>query len=145
MSVTCLYTMGAMAVLLLGMFNGFVAQTLPMRWTADSPLLAAARLQYVLVGTSVLLIVALLYQRVAAGRPESDETLGRLGFWLVFLGFNAAFFPTALRRAPILLSHPGAMVSGSVGPEVFLGALTFALGMVVCMWDLVRVSALRQG
>jgi hypothetical protein len=68
MPVTCLYTMGAMAVLLLGMFNGFVAQTLPMRLTADSPLLAAARLQYIFIGTSVLLSVALLYQRAAAGR-----------------------------------------------------------------------------
>ena len=140
MPVTCLYTMGAMAVLLLGMFNGFVAHALPLRLTTPSPLLAAARLQYVFVGTSVLLLVALLYQRAAAGRPEEDETLGRLSFWLVFLGFNAAFFPTALRSAPILLSDPGGMASGTVGPEIVVGVVTFALGMIVCMWDLVRVS-----
>jgi cytochrome c oxidase subunit I+III len=145
MPVTCLYTMGAMAVLLLGMFNGFVAQTLPVRLTADSPLLAAARLHYVLVGTSVLLVVALLYQRVAGARPESDDTLGRLSFWLVFLGFNAAFFPTALRRAPMLLSDPAAIVSGSAGPVVFLGALSFAVGLVVCLWDLGRAFTMRIG
>jgi hypothetical protein len=58
------------------------------------------------------------------------------------LGFNAAFFPTALRRAPVLLSDPAGMMSAMVGPEVFLGALTFALGLIVCMWDLIRVGHL---
>jgi hypothetical protein len=37
------------------------------------------------------------------------------------------------------------MVSGAAGLEVVLGALTFAAGMIVCTWDLVRAVTMRIG
>lgn len=50
MPVSSLFLMGATAIILLGTFNGLLAQTLPVRLLTDTPPLALARLQYLFLG-----------------------------------------------------------------------------------------------
>ena len=46
MTLSALFLMGSCAILALGIFNSFLAQTPPMRVAVDTPMLAFARLQY---------------------------------------------------------------------------------------------------
>jgi hypothetical protein len=66
-----------------------------------------------------------------SGRHDS---VSRLGFWLMFLGFNFAFFPTTLRRSHAFLTEPLRLLSTAVGPEVSLGVIMFMAGTVVSAW-----------
>jgi hypothetical protein len=132
MSVSALFLMGSMAIFLLGTFQGFLAQTLPIRMPMDAPLAAMARLQYLFWGIAVFGLGALAYlpRERAATR---HEPLARLGFWLMFLGFNLALFPTRLRRSPAFVSDPLTLLSTGVGPEVPLGVVLFLAGTALCI------------
>ena len=139
MSVSALFLMGSMAIFLLGTFQGFLAQTLPMRMPIDAPLVAMARLQYLFSGIAVFGLGALAYlprDPAATGH----EALARPGFWLMFLGFNLALFPTRLRRSPAFVSDPLTLLSTGVGPEVPLGVVLFVAGTTLCMLGCARLT-----
>jgi cytochrome c oxidase subunit I+III len=144
MTLTALFLMGSCAILLLGMFNSFLAQTLPMRVPVDTPMLAFARLQYLFWGVGIFLLAALAHLPRAADSVRHDS-LSRLGFWLMFLGFNFAFFPTTLRRSHAFLSEPMRLLSAAVGPEVSLGVIMFVAGTVVCVWNYVLLERQARG
>ena len=64
-------------------------------------------------------------------------TCARLGFWLMFLGFNLAFLPTSWRGpAPTLLTQPDVLLSGQAGTVLLLGSLTFIGGSLLSLWTL---------
>jgi heme/copper-type cytochrome/quinol oxidase subunit 1 len=133
MTISALFLMGSIAIFLLGTFHGFLAQTLPVRLSGDTPVLAIARLHYLFTGITVFALGALAY---LPERPDATrhETLSRLGFWLMIIGFNLAFFPTTLRRSQAFLSDPVRLFSSAVGPEVSLGAVMFVSGVALCLW-----------
>jgi cytochrome c oxidase subunit I+III len=134
MSVSALFLMGSCAILLLGIFNSFLAQTLPMRVPVDTPILAFARLQYLFWGVGIFLLAALAHLSRVTEFARHDS-LSRLGFWLMFLGFNLAFFPTTLRRSHAFLTEPMRLLSAAVGPEVSVGVIIFLAGAVACVWN----------
>ena len=133
MPASALFLMGSVAILLLGLFNSFLAQTLPIRMPTDTPMLALARLHYLFWGVGIFVIGALIH--VPGAERSRRESASKLGFWLMFFGFNLAFFPTTFRRSQAFLSEPTRLFSPAVGPEVFLGALMFAVGFVTCLWN----------
>jgi cytochrome c oxidase subunit 1/cytochrome c oxidase subunit I+III len=138
MTVSALFLMGSMAIFLLGMFNAFLAQTLPIRLPGDTPTVAMARLQYLFAGVTIFIVGALAY---LPRQSEGDhQSASKLGFWFMFLGFNLAFFPTALRRTHVWLTHPMGIFSATVGPEIVLGAVLFAVGTGICIWDCAMVA-----
>ena len=77
-----------------------------------------------------------------------NERLGRWNFWLMFIGFNVAFFPMHLlglhgmpRR---VYTYPAAMGWGPMNALVSAGALVLAIGVllfVVNAWRSARVGA----
>lgn len=141
MNSSVLFLMGAMAILLLGTFTGLVAQTLPVRLAADSRALAVARLEYLFFGCSIFMVGGLCYHwlyRNAAARPQ--PAVGKLGFWLMFLGFNFAFFPTTLRRSQPMLGDPLDLLAGTFGFDVSFGLAAFAAGVILCLWDYLGLS-----
>ena len=99
MRASALFLMGSIAVLLLGLFNSFLAQASPIRMATDTPLLALARLHYLFWGVGIFVLGALIH--VPGADCARRESASKLGFWLMFLGFNLAFFPTTLRRSPV--------------------------------------------
>jgi hypothetical protein len=139
MTVSGLFWMGAIAILLLGTFNGFLAQTLPLRLPIDTRLLAWARLQYLFWGIGIFVVGAVAH--LHSGTEERRlERCSKLGFWLMFLGFNLAFFPTTLRRSQALVTDPMRWVAAAVGPEVLLGVFMFISGMGLCVWSYTLVA-----
>jgi cytochrome bd-type quinol oxidase subunit 2 len=143
MTTSALFLMGSIAVFLLGMFTAFLAQTLPIRLPGDTPVVATARLQYLFAGVAIFALGALAY---LPRQSEADhQSTSKLGFWCMFLGFNFAFFPTVLRRTHVWLTDPMRIFSAAVGPETFLGVVLFAVGTVICLWDIAVVPRSARG
>ena len=138
MRASALFLMGSIAVLLLGLFNSFLAQASPIRMATDTPLLALARLHYLFWGVGIFVLGALIH--VPGADCARRESASKLGFWLMFLGFNLAFFPTTLRRSQAFLEDPTRLFSPAVSPEVFVGALMFVAGVGMCLWNCAQTA-----
>ena len=66
----------------------------PFDWQAHDTYFVVAHFHYVLVGGMVFpLFAAFYYWAPAFSRRPLSERLGKLGFWLMFVGFNVAFLP----------------------------------------------------
>src|SRR5690606_31855103 len=93
-STPMLYGAGALAIFVVGGLTGGMAAVAPLDGQAHDPYFIVAHLHYVLIGGAVLPLFAGLYYYwpMVTGKQLSDR-LGRLAFWLIFVGFNVAFFP----------------------------------------------------
>ncbi len=142
MTVSALFLMGSIAIFLLGTFSGFMSHTLTVRLAADAPLLALARLQYLCWGVGIFALGALVHlpERV----PIRLEPVSKLGFWLMFFGFNLAFLPTTLRRSQAFLTDPVGLLSPAVGPEVSMGLIMFVSGTALCAWSCAMARSVRS-
>ena len=143
MTVSALFLMGSIAIFLLGTFSGFMAHTLTVRLASDVPLLTLARLQYLFWGVGIFGLGALAHLPNDRG-PRGPEHVSKLAFWLMFVGFNLAFFPTTLRRSQALLTDPARLFSPAVGPEVSLGVIIFVSGTALCLWTYAMARSVRS-
>jgi cytochrome c oxidase subunit 1 len=89
-----LYALGFLSVFTVGGLSGIFVAAFPIDWQVHDTYYVVAHIHYVLFGGSVLAIFAGLYYWWPKffGRML-DERLGKLGFWLTFIGFNVTFFP----------------------------------------------------
>ncbi len=76
-----------------GGLTGVMVAVVPFDWQVHDTHFVVAHLHYVLVGGFVFPVLAGLYYWTPqiTGR-RSDQGLGKLAFWLIFLGFNLTFF-----------------------------------------------------
>jgi cytochrome c oxidase subunit I+III len=138
---SALFLLASISVLLIGGARAFVSQFLPVRVPPESAQLALLRLQYVLFGAVIFIVSALCYRWFDRDQTPSQRQRARLGFWLMFLGFNVAFLPTSWRGAtPLLVTQPGMLLFGDAGAFPVLGVLAFIGGCVLCLWSLKRRS-----
>jgi hypothetical protein len=134
---SALFLLAAVTVLLIGSARPFVALVLPVRVPDESSQLALLRLQYELFGATIFCGYALLYRLVDRHERRTEHQRARLGFWLMFLGFNLAFLPTSWRGpTPALLTQPAVLLSGQGGALPLTGCLTFIAGCLLCLWIL---------
>ena len=92
-----LFALGFIALFTIGGLSGIFLATFPVDWQAQDSYFVVAHLHYVLFGGSMFGIFGGLYYwwPKMFGR-KLDETLGKWHFWLLFVGFNLAFFPQHL-------------------------------------------------
>ena len=133
MNNSALFLMGSVAIFLLGTFHSLLAQTLPVRVPSDPPIVAFAKLHYLFWGVAIFAVAALLELRDAPA--DHRPSWSKAGFWLMFVGFNLAFFPTTLRRSQAFLTDPVRLFSPAVGPEVNCGAVLLIAGLVLCVFS----------
>jgi cytochrome c oxidase subunit 1 len=68
--------------------------SVPLDWQLHDTYFIVAHLHYVLIGGSVFpLLGSIFYWWPKITGRMLNETLGKLSFWLVFIGFNLTFFP----------------------------------------------------
>ena len=139
MTITALFIMGSVAILLIGAVNSFAAELFPIRRAPEKPLFALSQLHYLFFGFAIFTACAACYHWLTTSTSQPpDERLGKLSFWLMFIGFNIAFFPTWLRSGtPALLTEPVRLLSGSTGPEASVGVCGFAVGALMSIWNFV--------
>jgi cytochrome c oxidase subunit 1 len=87
-------TLGFIGNFTMGGLTGIMHSSVPIDWQQQDSYFVVAHFHYVLVGGSAMGIFAGIYYWFPkfAGRML-DEKLGKLHFWLFFIGFNLTFFP----------------------------------------------------
>jgi len=142
-STPSLFVLGFLFIFTLGGLTGVMVAMVPFDWQAHDTYFIVAHLHYVLVGGMVFpLFAAFYYWAPAFSRRALSERLGKVTFWLMFTGFNVAFFPmhiSGLMGMPRrVYTYPAVMEWGVLNMISTVGAFMFAAGVLVFLIDLVR-------
>ena len=89
-----LFALGFLGLFIIGGLSGIVVASYPVDYQVHDSYYVVAHFHYTLFGGMAFAIFAGLYYWFPkmTGRMY-DERLGRLHFWLLFVGFNLAFIP----------------------------------------------------
>ena len=148
-STVTFFILGFLFIFVLGGLTGVMVAVVPFDWQAHDSYFVVAHLHYVLIGGMVFPLFAALYYwwPTLNGRMLS-ERLGRWAFWLMFVGFNVAFFPmhvTGLLGMPRrVYTYPAGLGWDGLNLVSTVGAFTLAAGVLVVLADMLR-NALGWG
>ena len=138
-----LFVLGFLFIFVLGGLTGVMVAMVPFDWQVHDTYFVVAHFHYVLVGGMVFPLFAVFYYWAPmVSRNMLSERLGRYVFWLMFIGFNVAFFPmhlTGLWGMPRRVwTYPSGM--GWDVPNLIstIGAFILAAGVLLFVIDLVR-------
>jgi cytochrome c oxidase subunit 1 len=89
-----LFALGLVALFTIGGIDGVHMASIPVDWQVTDTYYVVAHIHYVLFGGSIFALFAGIYYWFPkiAGRLL-DERLGKIHFWLMFIGMNMVFFP----------------------------------------------------
>ena len=94
LQVPMLYVVGFIVTFVIGGLSGVIIASVPLDLQLHDTYFIVAHFHYVLIGGAVFPLLGILtywFPKIT-GRMMS-ETLGKIGFWMLFLGFQLAFFP----------------------------------------------------
>ncbi|WP_313529694.1 cytochrome c oxidase subunit I [Shinella sp.] len=142
-AVPMLFGAGGLAIFIIGGLSGVMVALVPFDWQAHDTYFIVAHLHYVLIGGMLFPVVAGIYYYypLLNARKLSDR-LGKIAFWLMFSGFNIAFFPmhlAGLRGMPRrVFTYPA-----EIGWDWFnlistIGSFNFAAGVAIVVIDVLR-------
>jgi cytochrome c oxidase subunit I len=91
-STALYFVVGTIAVFTLGGITGIFLAVFPVDWQLNNTYFVVAHFHYTIFGGAVFPVLGALYYWFPkmSGR-FLNERLGKLSFWLVFIGFNATF------------------------------------------------------
>ena len=97
LTVPALFILGFLFIFTLGGLTGVMVAMVPFDWQVHDTYFVVAHFHYVLVGGMVFpMFAGFYYWAPAFSRKPLSERLGQVSFWLMFVGFNVAFFPMHL-------------------------------------------------
>jgi cytochrome c oxidase subunit I len=140
-----LFSLGFVGLFTIGGLSGIFLAAFPVDWQVTDTYYVVAHMHYVLFGGTAFGVFAGLYYwwPKMFGRVL-DERLGKLHFWLTFLGFNLTFFPQHMLG---LLGMPRRIYTYDFGGlwEAYnlistIGSGVLALGVLVFLVNVVRTS-----
>ena len=138
-----LFVLGFLFIFTLGGLTGVMVAMVPFDWQAHDTYFVVAHFHYVLVGGMVFpLFAAFYYWAPAFSRRALSERLGKSAFWLMFIGFNVAFFPmhiSGLLGMPRrVYTYPAGLGWDALNMVSTIGAFTLALGVLVFLVDILK-------
>jgi cytochrome c oxidase subunit 1 len=148
MTTSLYFAVGFIAIFLIGGITGIFLATFPVDWQLTDTYFVVALFHYVLMGGAVFSIFSGLYYWFPkmAGRLMS-EPLGKLSFWLMFVGFNLAFMvqhALGLSGMPRrIYTYPASSGWGTYNLLSTIGSYIFALGILVTIGNV--VTSLKRG
>ena len=146
-----LFALGFVSMFVIGGLSGIMLGAVPVDIHTSDTYFVVAHIHYVLLGGSLFTIFAGIYYWFPkmTGRMY-NERLGKLHFWLTFIGFNATFFPMhiiGVQGMPRRVSDYGTLVESVPhieGYNLFISIASFFLGasFMVFIYNMI-VSWLR--
>ena len=92
--VPMLYVVGFIVTFVIGGLSGVIIASVPLDLELHDTYFIVAHFHYVLIGGAVFPLLGILtYWFPKITGRVMNETLGEIGFWTIFLGFQLAFFP----------------------------------------------------
>jgi cytochrome c oxidase subunit I len=137
------FAIGFIVQFVIGGISGVMTAVVPFDWQAHDNYFVVAHIHYVLAGGTLFAVFAALYYWFPkmTGRLMSEGT-GKLSFWVMFVGFNLAFFPMHIagllgmaRRVYTYLPGLGLETTNMLST---IGAFVFALGTLITLYNVVR-------
>jgi cytochrome c oxidase subunit I len=94
MRTPMLFALGFIWMFMIGGFSGIMHAAAPADYQQHNSYFVVAHFHYVLIGGSVFALLAAIHYWFPkfTGR-KVNELLGRISFWVIFVGFNVTFFP----------------------------------------------------
>jgi cytochrome c oxidase subunit I len=140
-----LWALGFIAIFTIGGLSGIFLAAFPVDWQVTDTYYVVAHMHYVMFGGGVFAVFAGLYfwWPKLFGRVL-DEGLGKLHFWLVFIGFNLTFFPQhmlglmGMPRRNFTYSEHGLLQAYNLVSTIGSGVMT--VGMLVFVWNIVKTA-----
>ncbi|MEM5382775.1 cytochrome c oxidase subunit I [Paraburkholderia phymatum] len=142
------YFAGFVLLFVIGGVSGVMTAAVPFDWQLTDTYFVVAHLHYVLLGINVFPVIGGVYFWFPkfTGRMMS-ERVGKFAFWVMFIGFNVAFFPMHLAG---LLGMPRRIYTyapdmgwSTVNLITSVGSFVLALGILIFLCDL--LYSLRHG
>ena len=139
---------GFVLLFVIGGVSGFMTASVALDWQLTDTYFIVAHIHYVLLGMNVFPVVGGIHFWFPkfTGRML-DERLGKWTFWVMFVGFNLAFFPMHIlgligmpRR---VYTYPGGLGFGGYNLVISIGAFIFATGVLLLLVNVAR--SLRSG
>jgi cytochrome c oxidase subunit 1 len=143
--VPMLYFVGFIFTFVIGGLSGVIIAAVPLDLQLHDTYFIVAHLHYVLIGGAVFpLLGAITYWYPKFTGRMMSEALGKVAFWMIFLGFQLAFFPMhiagLLGMPRRVYTYPAGMglelpnLLSSIGGFVVAGAvLVFVINMVLSL------------
>jgi cytochrome c oxidase subunit 1 len=142
------FAVGLIGNFLLGGVTGIILAVFPVDWQLHDTYYVVAHFHYVLMGGSVFGIFCGIYYWFPkmAGRMLS-EGLGKLSFWLMFVGFNLTFLiqhSAGMSGMPRrIYDYPEATGWEWMNVVSTVGSYMLGLGVMVTAWNV--LISLRKG
>src|SRR5438876_1610716 len=147
-STPLLFALGFLSMFLIGGINGAFSAAVPVDFALQDTYWVVAHLHYVLFGGSVFGVFAGVYYWFPkmTGRML-NESLGKLQFVLIFIGFNLTFFPMhqlGLAGMPRRIADYAANAGwNDLNLAATIGGFTIAASVLPLLWNV--FSSLRGG
>jgi cytochrome c oxidase subunit 1 len=138
-----LFVLAFFFILLLGGLTGVMLASVSLDLQVHDTFFVVAHLHYVLIGGAVFPLFGAFYYWFPkfTGRLM-NERLGRWNFWLMFIGFNVAFFPMhilGLQGMPRrVYTYPAEMGWGALNLVSSIGGAMVAAGVLLFVINVVR-------
>ena len=145
-----LFALGFIGLFTMGGLSGIFLAAFPVDWQVHDTYYVVAHFHYVLFGGSMFAIFGGLYYwwPKMFGRLL-DERLGKLHFWLMFVGFNLTFLPQhmlgllGMPRRIWTYHHGGLWEAYNLISSIGSGIM--AIGMLVFLVNVWRTQVLHHG
>jgi cytochrome c oxidase subunit 1 len=141
LSTPMLFALGFVSMFVIGGLSGIFLGAVPIDIHTSDTYFIVAHIHYVLFGGSLFTIFAGVYYWFPkmTGRMY-DERLGKLHFWLTFVGFNLTFFPMHLIGVQGMPRRVADYADQFANWNFFISIASFALGAssIVFFWNIIH-------
>src|SRR5687767_2345543 len=141
-----LFALGFLTMFVLGGISGVMLAMIPLVIHVSDTYFIVAHIHYVLFGGSLFTIFAGVYYWFPkmTGRMY-DERLGKIHFWMTFIGFNTTFGPMHLIGIQGMPRRVADYAEQFAGWNLFISIASFMVGLSTLVFVYNMVASWRSG